>query len=1062
MSVIVYNHFLATESIPGLTSATVKILLLDATYTPNKDHDFRSELTGVIAGSTQTITGITVTEDDPINRALIDHNDVAFTSITASVRYAVAYIDHGSAAADTLFYCIDFETTYALVNDTLTVQPPTGGILSTQQTETETNTDVLVKVSSNDTTAGYLNGKLVPGTNITLVENNDGGNETLTINSTASPDLSGYFKLDQTTPQEVINGVPNFKTGLAITDPASASAYLSITNSNGAVALGSSGYILYAQLGANPVVYVAESTKAFASSGFEVDYSGNVTGSNLSGTNTGDQDLSGYQLISNNLLLEDVMSNRVYLATPSRIVDFSSTSVGTINLELGTDKQIFDGITNASIINFYSAGASLGYADVNFWTRDALAAKSDGDVLTWNDTTGVWEAKASAGGAVDSVSNVDGTLTISPTTGAVVASLNLGNANTWTAKQTIQLTTEQFRLGYDASNYTNFLVSSVAGVTTDIVGTTPTYTWKFAGTERGYWKPSSTQFYFGTTGSANSGTGITVIGQSNTIHATKNSINVFGNSNTANMANSVVVGRSNTLNDTTGTGDGSIVIGSGNTMNYQRGVVVGRDCTATGSAVVVLGYGCSATGNNSMTLGINCTNTVTNTIKIGLDANNAIGFTNTGVFTLTASAATQFTVSSTGVVTAKGLNIAGASAATLASFDQASTGTLITTPFPAFELVNTNATVNNFVTFSFADAVGGASYALMGGKCIDHTNNYGEYHVWTRGTSGGATRMEIGSNGGMTVTVPTDANLSAVTAIVPTSATTFGGTYAGLSLANTNTTNGNFARLDFLDVVNGTSSANIFCKFVNHTTKEGNMYFRVYNGTSIFERVSMLTLETVINDDGANLDFRVEGDTNANLIFVDASADLVGMGTNAPLARLDVRMAGNNVAYFWNTAASSSSGGAGLQGFHNDGAAMASGDRLGFLTLAGAVNGAGDVSSGSAVTSFATENFGATYGSDLRFETTLTGASSRASRLTIDGNADFNFFDGSDFILGTTTGTKIGTSTSQKIGFYNATPIVQGASVADATGGVVIDAEARTAINALISRIEALGLIATV
>lgn len=41
------------------------------------------------------------------------------------------------------------------------------------------------------------------------------------------------------------------------------------------------------------------------------------------------------------------------------------------------------------------------------------------------------------GGAVSSVSNSDGTLTISPTTGAVVASLNLANANTWTATQTI-------------------------------------------------------------------------------------------------------------------------------------------------------------------------------------------------------------------------------------------------------------------------------------------------------------------------------------------------------------------------------------------------------------------------------------------------------------------------------------------------------------------------------------------------------------------------------------------------------------------------------------------------
>ncbi len=38
-----------------------------------------------------------------------------------------------------------------------------------------------VPVSSNDTTPGYLNGKLAAGTGTTLTEGNDGGNETLTI-----------------------------------------------------------------------------------------------------------------------------------------------------------------------------------------------------------------------------------------------------------------------------------------------------------------------------------------------------------------------------------------------------------------------------------------------------------------------------------------------------------------------------------------------------------------------------------------------------------------------------------------------------------------------------------------------------------------------------------------------------------------------------------------------------------------------------------------------------------------------------------------------------------------
>ena len=40
-------------------------------------------------------------------------------------------------------------------------------------------------------------------------------------------------------------------------------------------------------------------------------------------------------------------------------------------------------------------------------------------------------------GSVSSVSNSDGTLTVSPTTGVVVASLALGHANTWTATQTL-------------------------------------------------------------------------------------------------------------------------------------------------------------------------------------------------------------------------------------------------------------------------------------------------------------------------------------------------------------------------------------------------------------------------------------------------------------------------------------------------------------------------------------------------------------------------------------------------------------------------------------------------
>jgi hypothetical protein len=44
----------------------------------------------------------------------------------------------------------------------------------------------------------------------------------------------------------------------------------------------------------------------------------------------------------------------------------------------------------------------------------------------------------------------------------------------------------------------------------------------------------------------------------------------------------------------------------------------------------------------------------------------------------------------------------------------------------------------------------------------------------------------------------------------------------------------------------------------------------------------------VFNEAGADKDFRVEGDADANLLFVDASTDRVGVGTNTPSVKFDV------------------------------------------------------------------------------------------------------------------------------------------------------------------------------
>ena len=42
---------------------------------------------------------------------------------------------------------------------------------------------------------------------------------------------------------------------------------------------------------------------------------------------------------------------------------------------------------------------------------------------------------------------------------------------------------------------------------------------------------------------------------------------------------------------------------------------------------------------------------------------------------------------------------------------------------------------------------------------------------------------------------------------------------------------------------------------------------------------------TIFNEDGADVDFRIEGDTNANLFYVDAGNDRVGIGTSTPSSK---------------------------------------------------------------------------------------------------------------------------------------------------------------------------------
>lgn len=84
-----------------------------------------------------------------------------------------------------------------------------------------------------------------------------------------------------------------------------------------------------------------------------------------------------------------------------------------------------------------------------------------------------------------------------------------------------------------------------------------------------------------------------------------------------------------------------------------------------------------------------------------------------------------------------------------------------------------------------------------------------------------------------------------------------------------------------------------------------------------------------------------------------------------------------------------------------------------------------------------------------------------STKFTVGPTGNLTIVDGADIILGATNGTTIGTATTQKIAFYGATPVARQASIADISTSAT-GTQIAAAVNAIITRLEVLGLIATV
>ena len=87
--------------------------------------------------------------------------------------------------------------------------------------------------------------------------------------------------------------------------------------------------------------------------------------------------------------------------------------------------------------------------------------------------------------------------------------------------------------------------------------------------------------------------------------------------------------------------------------------------------------------------------------------------------------------------------------------------------------------------------------------------------------------------------------------------------------------------------------------------------------TAGVERIEFGTTECVVNDTGADVDFRIEGDTDANLFKIDAGNDRIGIGTSSPQVLMHLHQAGARLQ-FTNTNTGSASGDGIIMGINGD------------------------------------------------------------------------------------------------------------------------------------------------
>lgn len=138
MANVVYNSYKKTllDKTIDHTNDTLKVALVTSSYTPDADaHDFFNDITNEVSSTGYsaggfTLTGNATSQDNTDNEGVLDANDLSWTGVTFTARWAILYQYTGNTATSRLICAFDLGGDTSLVAGLLSLTIPTEGLIN--------------------------------------------------------------------------------------------------------------------------------------------------------------------------------------------------------------------------------------------------------------------------------------------------------------------------------------------------------------------------------------------------------------------------------------------------------------------------------------------------------------------------------------------------------------------------------------------------------------------------------------------------------------------------------------------------------------------------------------------------------------------------------------------------------------------------------------------------------------------------------------------------------------------------------------------------------------------